>query len=192
MGIWFASDWDVDRKEVLEGSAFDFAEVQRVDEELVPAAIEDKIMYTKFEFVGEIGKDTPGARRPLEIINDVYDVNDAEDFLFPHRSRNVFNAPSYLHEISSSTNLMMSYSTCCQETMEADQAPPHAPEQTIDYLAMLTHPNTPLWTVNRRHFPLRPAYTTTFNGFDTDAPCSTFTLMYLRMVSVQGVVGTAK
>lgn len=112
---------------------------------------------------------------------------------------------------------------------EADQVPPDAPEQTPDYLAMLTHPNTPphrldlkvnvicavqrnlsvekglvqnarvritalhrrfvevqtaqtgeihclpritfafnpprlSWTVNRRQFPLRAAYATTFNG----------------------------
>ncbi|KAG1779548.1 hypothetical protein EV702DRAFT_1194927 [Suillus placidus] len=40
----FASDWDVEGKEILEGRAFDFAELQRVDEGLVPAAIEDEIM----------------------------------------------------------------------------------------------------------------------------------------------------
>ncbi|KAG1791103.1 uncharacterized protein HD556DRAFT_1445620 [Suillus plorans] len=113
---------------------------------------------------------------------------------------------------------------------EAEQVPPDAPEQTPDYLAMLTHPNTPphrlnlkigavcaiqrnlsvekglvvrnarvciaglrrqfievqipeteerhclprisftfnppgsSWTVNRKQFPLRAAYPTTFNG----------------------------
>ncbi|KAG2356889.1 hypothetical protein BDR07DRAFT_415923 [Suillus spraguei] len=36
IGTEFASDWDVDRK---EGRAFDFAELQRVDEGLVPAVI---------------------------------------------------------------------------------------------------------------------------------------------------------
>ncbi|KAG1772933.1 hypothetical protein EV702DRAFT_1131742, partial [Suillus placidus] len=46
MDTEFASDWDVDGKEVLEGRAFDFAELQRVDERLVSAAIEDEIMVT--------------------------------------------------------------------------------------------------------------------------------------------------
>ncbi|KAG2062752.1 hypothetical protein BDR04DRAFT_1164695 [Suillus decipiens] len=46
MGTEFASDWDVDGKEVLQGRAFDFAELQRVNEGLVPAAIEDEIMVT--------------------------------------------------------------------------------------------------------------------------------------------------
>ncbi|KAG2366704.1 hypothetical protein BDR07DRAFT_1373423 [Suillus spraguei] len=48
MGTEFASDWDVDsvRKEVLEGRAFDFAELQRVDEGLVLAVFEDEIMVT--------------------------------------------------------------------------------------------------------------------------------------------------
>ncbi|KAG1853896.1 hypothetical protein DFJ58DRAFT_914132 [Suillus subalutaceus] len=45
-GHRFASDWDVDGKEDLEGRAFDFAELQRVDKGLVPAAIEDEIMVT--------------------------------------------------------------------------------------------------------------------------------------------------
>ncbi|KAG2069161.1 hypothetical protein BDR04DRAFT_1102122, partial [Suillus decipiens] len=31
MGTEFASDWDVNGKEVLQGRAFDFAELQRVD-----------------------------------------------------------------------------------------------------------------------------------------------------------------
>ncbi|KAG1735804.1 hypothetical protein EDB19DRAFT_1830154 [Suillus lakei] len=44
MDTEFLSDWDVDGKEVLEGNAFDFAELQRVDEGLVPAAVEDEIM----------------------------------------------------------------------------------------------------------------------------------------------------
>ncbi|KAG2360537.1 hypothetical protein BDR07DRAFT_1412142 [Suillus spraguei] len=44
MSTEFSSDWDVDRKEVLQVRAFDFAELQRVDEGLVPAAIEDEIM----------------------------------------------------------------------------------------------------------------------------------------------------
>ncbi|KAG1807686.1 uncharacterized protein BJ212DRAFT_1303393 [Suillus subaureus] len=42
----FLSDWDVDGREVLEGNAFDFAELQCVDEGLVPAAVEDEIMVT--------------------------------------------------------------------------------------------------------------------------------------------------
>jgi hypothetical protein len=46
MDLEFPSDWDVDGKEVLEGNMFDFAELQRVDEELVPAAVEDEIMVT--------------------------------------------------------------------------------------------------------------------------------------------------
>jgi len=37
---------DVNGREVLEGRAFDFAELQHVDEELVPAAVEDEIMVT--------------------------------------------------------------------------------------------------------------------------------------------------
>ncbi|KAG1856123.1 hypothetical protein F4604DRAFT_1906630 [Suillus subluteus] len=47
-GHRFASDWDVDGKEVLEGRAFDFAELQRIDEGLVPAAIEGEIMVTDY------------------------------------------------------------------------------------------------------------------------------------------------
>ena len=46
MDMEFLLDWDVDRKEVLEGNAFDFAELQHVDEGLVPAAVEDEIMVT--------------------------------------------------------------------------------------------------------------------------------------------------
>jgi hypothetical protein len=46
MDLEFPSDWDVDGKEVLEGNVFDFAELQRVDEGLVPAAVEDEIMVT--------------------------------------------------------------------------------------------------------------------------------------------------
>ncbi|KAG1817200.1 uncharacterized protein BJ212DRAFT_1299357 [Suillus subaureus] len=42
----FLSDWDVDGREVLEGNAFNFAELQHVDEGLVPAAVEDEIMVT--------------------------------------------------------------------------------------------------------------------------------------------------
>ncbi|KAG2337967.1 hypothetical protein BDR05DRAFT_894393, partial [Suillus weaverae] len=42
----FASHWDVDGKEVLEGRAFDFAELQCVDKGLVPAAIDNEIMLT--------------------------------------------------------------------------------------------------------------------------------------------------
>jgi len=37
---------DVNGREVLEGRAFDFAELQRVDEGLVPAAVEDVTSYT--------------------------------------------------------------------------------------------------------------------------------------------------
>ncbi|KAG1798450.1 uncharacterized protein HD556DRAFT_1523417 [Suillus plorans] len=40
----FASNWDVDRKEVLEGRAFDFVELRHVNEGLVPTTIEDEIM----------------------------------------------------------------------------------------------------------------------------------------------------
>jgi hypothetical protein len=46
MDLEFSSDWDVDGKEVLEGNVFDFAELQRIDEGLVPAAVEDEIMVT--------------------------------------------------------------------------------------------------------------------------------------------------
>jgi hypothetical protein len=46
MDLDFPSDWDVDGKEVLEGNMFDFAELQRVDKGLVPAAVEDEIMVT--------------------------------------------------------------------------------------------------------------------------------------------------
>jgi hypothetical protein len=46
MDLEFPSDWDVDGKEVLEGNVFDFAELQRVDEGLVPVAVEDEIMVT--------------------------------------------------------------------------------------------------------------------------------------------------
>ncbi|KAG2352269.1 hypothetical protein BDR07DRAFT_1438533, partial [Suillus spraguei] len=42
----FSSDWDVNRKEVLEGRAFNFAELQHVDEGLVPAAFKDEIIVT--------------------------------------------------------------------------------------------------------------------------------------------------
>jgi hypothetical protein len=46
MDLEFLSDWDVDGKEVLDGNVFDFAELQHVDEGLVPAAVEDEIMVT--------------------------------------------------------------------------------------------------------------------------------------------------
>jgi hypothetical protein len=44
MDLKFLSDWDVDGKEVLEGNVFDFAELQCIDEGLVPVAVEDEIM----------------------------------------------------------------------------------------------------------------------------------------------------
>ncbi|KAG1787562.1 uncharacterized protein HD556DRAFT_1448571 [Suillus plorans] len=50
----FASNWDVDGKEVLEGRAFDFAELRRVDEGLVPTTIEDEIMVADHD-ANEVG-----------------------------------------------------------------------------------------------------------------------------------------
>lgn len=108
-------------------------------------------------FVDEIGEDISETRRSLDIIDTVADVNHAVEFLFPpdilqdpeQCTQRAFLSPLNVF-VDNFNNVVLEalpgdYESYFSSDVlkEADQAPPDAPEQTPDYLAMLSHPNTP-------------------------------------------------
>ncbi|KAG1777900.1 hypothetical protein EV702DRAFT_199802 [Suillus placidus] len=113
------------------------------------------------EFVDEIGEDKSGARREINIIDNISDVTDAIDFLFPPHiladpeeciqraflsSRNVFvdKFNDVVQKHCQENEIMIQESYFSSDVLkEAGQVPADAPEQTPTCLAMLIHPNTP-------------------------------------------------